>query len=71
MAEKKESFEKMLDKLEQVVRDLEAGELPLEEALKHFEKGIKLSRSCAKRLDAAERRIEEILKDGTTEALDV
>ena len=71
MAKKKESFEEVLENLEKIVHQLEDGELPLEEALEHFEKGIKLSRECAKRLDAVQHRIEEILEDGSTKSLAV
>ena len=57
------SFEGALDRLEGTVDRLEAGELPLEEALELFESGVKLARQCAETLDAAERRIE-ILVEG-------
>ena len=61
MAEKK--FEAALSRLEEIVKELEAGELPLEQSLKLFEEGIKLSRVCNKRLEDAERRVEILLKD--------
>ncbi len=61
MAEKK--FEAALSRLEEIVEQLEKGELPLEQALKLFEEGIKLSRVCNKRLEEAERRVEILLKD--------
>ncbi len=67
---KEKPFEEILDKLENVVRDLEERELPLDEALKRFEEGVALSREGSARLEHAERRIEEILSDGTTKALD-
>ncbi|MCP4674718.1 MAG: exodeoxyribonuclease VII small subunit [Deltaproteobacteria bacterium] len=70
MAAKKESFEKVLEKLDGVVRDLEEGGLPLEDALSRFEQGVRLSREGAKRLEEAERRIEEILDDGTVREID-
>lgn len=57
------SFEKSLDELEGIVGRLEAGDLPLEESLELFEKGIKLSRECRERLTNAERRIELLVKD--------
>jgi len=63
------TFEKILGELEAVIRDLEGDGLPLEEALKRFEAGVALAREGAARLDAAERRVEEILKDGTTAPL--
>lgn len=52
------SFESALAALEGVVATLESGEMPLEQALVAFENGVKLSRQCAAKLDAAERRIE-------------
>ena len=54
----KEKFEDALGKLEEIVRRMEAGEMSLEESLKAFEEGIKLSRLCAKKLDEADRRVE-------------
>ena len=56
------SFESSLDELEQIVRQLEAGDLPLDRALELFEQGVKLSRECQKRLDEAERRVEILLR---------
>ncbi|HWP43773.1 MAG TPA: exodeoxyribonuclease VII small subunit [Blastocatellia bacterium] len=68
------SFEASLKELEEIVEQLEAGNLPLEESLDLFERGMRLSRECQKRLDAAERRVEVLLKteDGTytTEEID-
>lgn len=49
--------------LEKIVGKLEDGDLPLEESLELFEKGIKLSRECRERLTNAERRIEVLMKD--------
>lgn len=61
------TFEESLDQLESIVRKLEDGEMPLEESLELFERGVKLSRECRDRLTKAERRIEVLLKesDGT------
>ncbi len=67
---KEKPFEEILEQLEGVVRDLESNELPLDEALKRFEEGVALSRKGSSRLEDAERRIEEILSDGTTKPLD-
>ena len=55
-------FEDRLSELEEVVKQLEGGDLPLEKALDHFEKGIALSEACRKRLEEAETRIEVLLK---------
>ena len=57
------SFEASLAELEKIVGKLEGGDLPLEESLELFERGIKLSRECRERLTKAERRIEILMKD--------
>jgi exodeoxyribonuclease VII small subunit len=61
MAEKK--FEAALARLEEIVQELEKGDLPLEQSLKLFEEGIKLSRICNSRLEEAERKVEILIKD--------
>ncbi len=61
MAEKK--FETALARLEEIVKELESGDLPLEQSLKLFEEGTKLARVCNKRLAEAERKVEILLKD--------
>ena len=57
------SFEASLEALEQIVQELEHGDLPLEKSLELFEQGIRLSRQCQERLSQAERRIEVLLRD--------
>jgi exodeoxyribonuclease VII small subunit len=59
----KERFEEALSKLEKIVSKLEKGDIPLEESLKLFEEGIRLSRFCNQKLDEAEKRVEILLKD--------
>lgn len=54
------SFDELLGELEQVVRRLEQGEQPLDEALQLFERGIELTRDCHERLDAKDRRVIEL-----------
>ncbi len=56
------SFETSLEELERVVKELEAGDLPLERALALFEKGIGLAETCRKQLEEAETRVEVLLK---------
>jgi len=56
-------FEDSLARLEQIVRQLGSGNLPLEESLRVFEEGIALARRCAKYLEEAEKRIEVLTKD--------
>ena len=57
------TFEASLEALEQIVRQLESGDLPLDKSLELFEQGIRLSRECQERLSQAERRIEVLLRD--------
>jgi exodeoxyribonuclease VII small subunit len=59
----KEKFEEALSKLEKIVSKLEKGDIPLEESLKLFEEGIRLSRFCNQKLDEAEKRVEILLED--------
>ncbi len=61
--EQSRTFEASLEALEQIVRELEQGDLALEKSLELFEQGIRLSRECQERLSQAERRIEILLKD--------
>jgi exodeoxyribonuclease VII small subunit len=61
--EQPKSFEASLEALEQIVKELEQGDLPLEKSLELFEQGIGLSRQCQERLSQAERRIEILLRD--------
>ncbi len=56
-------FEKALERLENIVNQLEQGELSLDESLKIFEEGVKLSKTCLKMLDDAERKVEILVKD--------
>ncbi len=68
------SFEDALDRLEAIVDRLERGELALEEALATFEEGVGLSRRLGEQLGGAERRVEELLREGAglaTRPLDV
>ena len=51
-------FEKALERLEKIVEDLESGNMPLEDALKKYEEGVKLSRFCTQKLTQAESKIE-------------
>ena len=56
-------FEAALERLEQIVDQLEAGNLTLEESLQVFEEGVGLARRCGKFLDEAEKRIELLTRD--------
>lgn len=54
-------FEKNLNRLEEIVSKMEAGELALEDSLKMFEEGVKLVRDCQARLNEAEQRVKVLL----------
>lgn len=56
-------FEEAMSRLETIVSELEKGDLPLDESLKIFEEGIKLSKTCLKMLDDAERKVEILVQD--------
>jgi exodeoxyribonuclease VII small subunit len=58
-----ETFERSLDELETVVRELEGGDLPLERSLELFERGMGLGDSCRKQLEAAETRVEMLIRN--------
>ncbi|HEC76753.1 MAG TPA: exodeoxyribonuclease VII small subunit [Thermoplasmatales archaeon] len=58
--EEEMKFETALEKLEEIVEELEKGELPLEETIKKFEEGIMLCRICKEKLERAEAKIEEL-----------
>ena len=60
---KSSEFEKAFAELEQIVKRLEGEELPLDESLELFEKGIRLSRFCNQKLEEIEKKIELILAD--------
>jgi exodeoxyribonuclease VII small subunit len=56
-------FEDAMARLETIVSELEKGDLPLDQSLKIFEEGIKLSKTCLKMLDDAERKVEILIQD--------
>ena len=58
------NFESGLQELEQIVKEMESNELPLERALELFEKGMRLSETCRKQLEEAETRIEVLVRKG-------
>ena len=63
----KKTFENALSQLESIVARLEDGDLPLEESLKLFEEGIKLSRFCNQKLNDAQKKVEVLLKGNAGE----
>lgn len=62
MSSKKPTFEENMNRLEQIVRAMERGDVPLEESLKLFQEGTELVRSCGKMLDEAEQQVTKIVK---------
>lgn len=56
------NFEKSLERLEEIVEQLEGGEVKLEEAIKIFEEGVELFKHCAARLNEAEKKIRTLVK---------
>ena len=69
-AKKTINLEKALTDLEEIVEELESGDLPLEKAMKKFEEGIKLTRNCQTALKEAEQKVEILLKSAGGEALE-
>jgi len=59
------SFEARLDELERIVKELERGDLPLEQSLSLFEAGMRLSADCKRQLEEAETRVEMLTKKGS------
>ena len=69
-AKKTVNLEKALTDLEELVEELESGDLPLEKAMKKFEDGIKLTRNCQAALKEAEQKVEILLKSAGGESLE-
>ena len=66
MAEKKElNFEESLEKLEEIVKKLETGDVPLDDAIEEFNKAMKLVKSCDEKLKNAEEAITKLVKDSS------
>ena len=61
---RKEGFEASLQRLEEIVRELESGEKGLEDALELFEKGVTLSKALTKQLEEAKQKVEVLTKEG-------
>ena len=64
-----ENFEALMQRLETVVRQLESDDLSLEEAIDAYQKGVSLAKEGHGRLAEAQRRVEELTRDGSTEPL--
>ena len=59
------TFEASLEELERIVKELEKGDLPLEQSLQLFENGMRLSAECKRQLEEAESRVEILMKRGS------
>ena len=59
----KKTFEQSIQQLEQIVQEMEDGDMPLEKAMKKFEEGIKLSNDCMDQLDETEKKITLLIKE--------
>ncbi|MCP3907725.1 MAG: exodeoxyribonuclease VII small subunit [Oceanicoccus sp.] len=71
-AKKSVDFEEALDQLEELVEDMENGDLTLEESLKAFEQGIKLTRECQTALSQAEQKVQMLVEEnGKLKAVDL
>ncbi|MDI6688577.1 MAG: exodeoxyribonuclease VII small subunit [Desulfobacterales bacterium] len=57
------TFEKSMKQLEQIVQELESGDLSLEKAINKFEEGIRLTKFCSEKLDETEKKITMLLRD--------
>ena len=66
----KKTFEQSLRQLEEIVQELESGDLSLEKALKKFEEGIRLSKFCLQTLDETEQKIAILLKNQDGEIIE-
>lgn len=69
MISKQQTFEESLQELERIVKRLEQGDVPLEEALKEFQKGIELSKSCQDTLTKAEETLTKIMTEDNKEVI--
>ena len=67
---RKQTFERAMEKLEQIVQDLESGDPSLDAAIQKFEEGIKLSKFCSEKLDEMEKRLSVLLKNDAGEIVE-
>ena len=63
------SFEQAMQELEQIVTQLEQGELPLDQSLRQFERAVALSRASQQKLQQAEQKVSILLREGSEEHL--
>lgn len=70
MEEKNVAFEEALGKVEAIVREMENGQLPLEQSVARFEEGMQWIAYCQKKLDGYEQSIAKVLEDGSVKPLE-
>lgn len=68
--EKNKNFEEMMKDLEKIAKDLESGNLSLDESVNKFEEGMEISKSCSKILEDAEKKITILIKDSNGEMIE-
>jgi exodeoxyribonuclease VII small subunit len=61
------NFEKSMERLEQIVADLESGKLSLDDSIKVFEEGVELSKKCYGKLSEAEQKVKQLIKTDSGE----
>jgi exodeoxyribonuclease VII small subunit len=66
----KQTFEKAMEQLEEIVQELESVDLPLEKAIRRFEEGVQLAKFCSGKLDETEKRITILLKDQNNQVVE-
>ena len=60
-------FEKSMERLEKIIEDLESGNLTLDESIKTFEEGVDISKKCHQKLNEAETRVKQLIKNESGE----
>ena len=68
--ENNKSFEEMMQNLEEIAKDLESGNLSLDESVKKFEEGMEISKECSKILETAEKKITILTKNTNGEIIE-
>jgi len=66
-----EPYDRLVDRLEKVVGELESGGLPLEQSIEKFAEGMRLVREAGQRLDEAEKRVEQLVRNASGEEAEV
>lgn len=59
------TYEQALKQLEQIVAEIESGDLPLEKAFERFEEGMRLSKFCTEKLDQTEQKVTQLIQSGS------